>query len=414
MARQTYRWRGVLVIALAALGIGLLTKRPSLVMLVGVGLVFAGYPLLSPRPDPHLELDRRISDSSPRPEDDVVVTTSLTNTGDRPLFDVRLVDGVPAALTVTEGTPRLGTALRTGETTSFSYTVGAKEGQHAFESASVVLRDPSGAIEVETELASETTFTCTEGVREPMVRSRTVRPGGRFSSRQAGSGIEFHSTRPYQDGDPLRRVDWNHVARTGELTTIEFREERTITVIVVVDARPTAYRGLPNEPHAVAQSVAAARETLDVLADEQARFGVAALAPTDCWLAPGAGREHRYEAQRLLAEHAAFSTTPPKTAVELEDRLATLRSRLPDGAQILLFSPLCDEPIVDGARMLDAEGYKTSVISVDATVAGSPGQTLATVEREQRLRRLRGTGIPVTDWGADESLATAMANAGTR
>lgn len=412
--RRTNRWRGVLAIVLGAIGLGVLFRRPSLLLVSVIGVVFAAYPWLSDQPTLAVDLDRRLDEQSPRHGESVTVTTTVRNVGDEPLFDLRIVDGVPLALSVTDGSPRHGTALRPGEAATFSYDLEARQGRHGFEPATVVARDPSGSHEVEGRVGGDTEVTCTSGDVEAPLRDQPMEAVGQLVSDRAGSGIEFHQTRAYRQGDPVRRIDWRRYARSGDLTTIDFREERMASVVVVVDARPSAYRATAGEPHGVAYSVAAARELFEDLLATRNRFGLAAFGREDCWLEPGASGRHRHDCEQLLANHAAFAQTPPADCPPLEGQLATLRSRLPEQAQVLLCSPLCDDAVVEAAQLLDAEGHAVSVVSVDVTSGGTPGQRLARLERQARIRTLRSAGIPVIDWQPGTPLAAVDQSAGVR
>jgi len=59
--------------------------------------------------------------------------------------------------------------------------------------------------------------------------------GGQYHSAFKGRGIEFEEVRPYQIGDDVRTIDWNVTARTGDPFVKLFREERELTVHLVVD-----------------------------------------------------------------------------------------------------------------------------------------------------------------------------------
>lgn len=59
--------------------------------------------------------------------------------------------------------------------------------------------------------------------------------GGKYHSAFKGRGIEFEEVRPYQIGDDVRSIDWNVSARTGEPFVKLFREERELTVLLLVD-----------------------------------------------------------------------------------------------------------------------------------------------------------------------------------
>ncbi|MBT8484086.1 MAG: DUF58 domain-containing protein [Phycisphaerales bacterium] len=58
---------------------------------------------------------------------------------------------------------------------------------------------------------------------------------GQYHSAFKGRGMEFEEVRPYQIGDDVRSIDWNVTARSGEPFVKVFREERELTVLLVVD-----------------------------------------------------------------------------------------------------------------------------------------------------------------------------------
>jgi uncharacterized protein (DUF58 family) len=61
--------------------------------------------------------------------------------------------------------------------------------------------------------------------------------GSKFKSR----GMEFEEVRAYQAGDDVRNIDWKVTARTGEVQTKVFREERERPIFISVDARATMH-----------------------------------------------------------------------------------------------------------------------------------------------------------------------------
>ncbi len=76
-------------------------------------------------------------------------------------------------------------------------------------------------------------------VRQIQIRtSRTVNDvlAGQYHSAFRGRGMEFEEVCPYQVGDDVRLIDWNVSARYGEPFIKKFREERELTVMLVVDA----------------------------------------------------------------------------------------------------------------------------------------------------------------------------------
>ena len=58
---------------------------------------------------------------------------------------------------------------------------------------------------------------------------------GDYQSAFKGRGMEFEEVRPYQPGDEIRFIDWNVTARTNEPWIKLFREERELTMFLMVD-----------------------------------------------------------------------------------------------------------------------------------------------------------------------------------
>jgi len=58
---------------------------------------------------------------------------------------------------------------------------------------------------------------------------------GNYLSAFKGRGIEFDEVRPYIEGDDVRFIDWNVTARMNEPFIKIFREERELTVFLIVD-----------------------------------------------------------------------------------------------------------------------------------------------------------------------------------
>ena len=58
---------------------------------------------------------------------------------------------------------------------------------------------------------------------------------GEYRSAFRGQGMEFEEVRPYVPGDDVRHIDWNVTARAGAPFIKEFREERELTLQIVLD-----------------------------------------------------------------------------------------------------------------------------------------------------------------------------------
>ena len=62
---------------------------------------------------------------------------------------------------------------------------------------------------------------------------------GSWHSAFKGRGIEFEEVRPYQVGDDIRAIDWNVTARSDQPYVKLFREEREMSVRLLVDLSPS-------------------------------------------------------------------------------------------------------------------------------------------------------------------------------
>lgn len=58
---------------------------------------------------------------------------------------------------------------------------------------------------------------------------------GQARTRHKGSGFEFDQIRDYQQGDDIRFIDWKGSARTNKLLVRQYNEERSRTIMLMVD-----------------------------------------------------------------------------------------------------------------------------------------------------------------------------------
>ncbi|MDR0377470.1 MAG: DUF58 domain-containing protein [Spirochaetaceae bacterium] len=66
---------------------------------------------------------------------------------------------------------------------------------------------------------------------------------GEFASVFRGQGIEFDEVRQYEPDDDIRAIDWNVSARFGKPFVKLYREEREITVFIVLDCSASMRSG---------------------------------------------------------------------------------------------------------------------------------------------------------------------------
>ncbi len=405
--RPTGHWAGVSLVVLVCVGAGLLLGQPAVLLAGAAGLGYAAYARSTRLGTVDLSVSRSLGQTDPDPGDQVEVTVTVTNNGGL-CPDLRLVDGVPASLPVTGGSPRYGTALRSGESVTFSYTVRAAAGRHEFGPMLVVARNLSSSVERERLVAVASEIRAVPSP-EPLrasvpLRHQPTRYAGDRVTDTGGEGLVFRTVREYRPGDSLARIDWNRRARTGELTTLEFDRERAARVVILLDTRQSARTGPePGGPDALERSVAGAQRLFPALLDDGHQVGIAAFGGGECYLAPDTGTRHRERGRELLASDPAFQA-------ETGNRprpwywIPRLRATLPGDTQLLVLSPLLDPETVRLVRRLEAHGHPTTVLSPDPTATETPSNRLMRVRRRLLVSHLRGAGVPVLDWEPSVSL----------
>ncbi|MFC6952143.1 DUF58 domain-containing protein [Halorubellus litoreus] len=410
---RTGRYRGAGAFALVALGVGTFAGSPATAFAGAVAAAYVAWGGAASAPSVDLAVSRSLSTTDPDPGERVRVAVTVENVGDDALRECRVVDGVPAALSVVDGSARAHCSLASGDATSFEYVVEARRGVHAYEGALAVVTDRAGAIEERHVVHAPDELECVpplgDATRDVPLREHTTRYAGNVDTDEGGSGLEFFGTREYRRGDPLSRVDWNRFARTGALSTVEFREERAASIVLVVDGRAAGYVA-PDAggPHALDRAVDAAGSLYDALVASGNRVGVAAVSTSECWLPPGSGRGHRERVRDLLATNPALSPVPAARNLRVTQSVDRLRRRIPDGAQVFFLTPLCDDRAATIARRFEAGGRAVTVLSPDPTLARTPSHRLARVGRRLRVTGLRGSGVRVVDWAWDEPLGVAL------
>jgi uncharacterized protein (DUF58 family) len=84
---------------------------------------------------------------------------------------------------------------------------------------------------------------------------------GEYESAFRGRGMEFEEVREYAPGDDIRDIDWNVTARMGHPYIKLYREERELTIMLLIDVSSSGLFGtvkqLKNELAAELASVLA-------------------------------------------------------------------------------------------------------------------------------------------------------------
>jgi uncharacterized protein (DUF58 family) len=402
---------------LLAVAVGIATATPIAVLLGIVVVLYGLVDFVTTEPGSPVEIERVVASGQPMPRDRVEVRTTITNVGESVLPDVRVVDGVPDPLPLVEGSPAIHTALRPGESDEIRYTLRAKRGTFTFDETEISLRNIGGTNVVEGLVPIETPVRCSTLLDDFPLHNQTDDRVGEVRTDSGGTGIEFFATREYREGDPMNRIDWNHLAKTSELTTVQYREHRTATVVLLVDAREeTKVARDSTELDAVDLSAYAAERTFLTLLDRHVDVGVLTYNGSALQhVPPEAGETQRARLTTTVREVSDRYDTlrPPGTEAGRwtsmdRDAIRDVRRRLPATAQVVLFSPVVDDFPVEASRTLQASGHAVTVFSPAAVGEDSLGQRASKLERSARLRAIRDVGATVIDWDTSEGVETAV------
>jgi uncharacterized protein (DUF58 family) len=129
-----------------------------------------------------------------------------------------------------------------GAATASTVVVYERRGWRRFRPALVSSRFPLGLFSVtyETPAPAETLVHPREGRVSPALLARlrgASAASGRAVARRQGID-HFHGLREWREGDDPRRIHWRTTARRGQRTFMEWREEETRRVTVVLGASP--------------------------------------------------------------------------------------------------------------------------------------------------------------------------------
>lgn len=242
-------------------------------------------------------------------------------------------------------------------------------------------------------------------VRRLEIRARqSMQAGltGQYQSAFRGRGLEFEEVREYRPGDDVRTIDWNVTARTGDLHVKRYREERDLTVLLLVDLSSSTRFGsgvmtvhdMIAEVASLFALAAARRDRIGaVLFDEK----VSEVIP------PRRGWRHGLRVVRqVLAASPAGNGTALTEAIRSAGRILHRR-----GVVIILVDQACSVPrrpvmalasrhdvvvVRVGDALLEA-GFQTPLPVVDS----ESGRRSVLKGRPKRRRHARVQGIDVVE-----------------
>ncbi|HNT28006.1 MAG TPA: DUF58 domain-containing protein [bacterium] len=128
---------------------------------------------------------------------------------------------------------------------------------------------------------------------------------GSYHTLFKGHGLEFQEVREYVEGEDVRLMDWNVTARMGRPFVRVYREERELTVMVVVDVSASTLFGRAWSGREVAATLGAALAFSAIRNNDKAGL-ILFSDRIEGYIPPRRGRNH------LLTIIRALLTTPAK------------------------------------------------------------------------------------------------------
>lgn len=179
---------------------------------------------------------------------------------------------------------------------------------------------------------------------------------GDYASTFRGRGVEFAEVREYLPGDDIRTIDWNVTARLGTPYVKRFREERQLTLLLLLDLSASESFGSAGRTK---RELAAEVAAVLALAATRHRDRVGAAFFTDRveWFSPP--RSGRRQALQIVRQ--ALSYRPEGRGTDLLGTLDFLDPLLRRRSAVVLLSDFLDQSQWSG---LDRLAHRHDVMAV--------------------------------------------------
>lgn len=182
---------------------------------------------------------------------------------------------------------------------------------------------------------------------------------GNYRSVFKGTGIEFDEVREYVEGDDTRLIDWNVSSRFGQVYTKTFREEREMTLFIVVDLSASLNYGSSTRSMREITLIASTLMTLAAVQNNDKVGGALFTSRIESWIPAAKGRTH---ALRLLQE--IVSCEPQSEGSDLGRALQTVSESLKRRGIVVILS---DFHTTDYQRELALVAKHHDVIAIRIT-----------------------------------------------
>ena len=181
--------------------------------------------------------------------------------------------------------------------------------------------------------------------------------GGKYHSIFKGQGMDFSEVREYHPGDDIRDIDWNVSARMDHPYIKVYREERELTVLLVVDLSASGEFGTAES---LKREVVAELTALLAMCTLTNNDKVGLILFTDKvehFVAPKKGRRHTL---RLIRDVLAFEPESKRTSIAAGMKFA-LNAMRKKSVVFLMSDFMCD----DYEKVIRIAARKHDLITID-------------------------------------------------
>ena len=255
---------------------------------------------------------------------------------------------------------------------------------------------------------------------------------GEYSSVFKGRGMEFEEVREYVPGDDVRTIDWNVTARMQHPYVKEFREERELVVMILVDISPSGDFATAGRPKSVVAAELAATLAFAATSNNDKVGLILFTDRIERFVPPKKGRGHVWRVIREILDCERHgSGTDVGEALSFLNRVVHRKSvvflisdflckgdfeqplRVANRRHDLVLFRVQDPrergmPDVGFLALEDAEDGRTAWLdttSASARNSYAAGARAASIELQTRLKRL---DVDLVELTTDEGVATPL------
>ena len=176
-----------------------------------------------------------------------------------------------------------------------------------------------------------------DGYALPLRNRVTAVHSGSHISTKKGSGLDLVDHRKYNPGDPLKKIDWNLYARTEKLYIRRFEEDKTLNMVILLDASSSML--FPdNDPNKFEYASTIAIGVSYVVMRYNDQYMIATFADSVDYTKPHKGRD---EFLRTIDNLSAITVNGE---TKLADCADFLYSRMKSKSMVLIISDFLDSP----------------------------------------------------------------------